>query len=56
MVLDKIYDYIVVGTGPGGATIARELTSQKKHTLIVEYGPRLSSTYPITHSSKRVRS
>ena len=44
MVLEKIYDYIVVGTGPGGATVARELASQNKHILIIEYGPRLSST------------
>ena len=44
MVLEKTYDYIVVGTGPGGATIARELTSQNKNILIIEYGPRTSST------------
>jgi len=37
-------DYIVVGSGPGGATAARELASQKKRILIVEYGPRLSTT------------
>jgi len=40
----KIYDYIVVGTGPGGATIAKELASQKKNILIIEYGPRVTKT------------
>ena len=44
MVPDKIYDYIIVGTGPGGATVAKELASQKKNVLLVEYGPRVSST------------
>jgi choline dehydrogenase-like flavoprotein len=44
MVHSKIYDYIVVGTGPGGATIAKELASQNKSILIAEYGPRESST------------
>jgi choline dehydrogenase-like flavoprotein len=40
----KIYDYIVVGTGPGGATIAKELASKNKDTLIIEYGPRVTKT------------
>jgi choline dehydrogenase-like flavoprotein len=44
MVLDQYYDYIVVGSGPGGATVARELASQKRRILLVEYGPRLSAT------------
>jgi len=44
MVLEKTYDYIVVGTGPGGATVAKELASQNKHILIIEYGPRTSTT------------
>ena len=43
MVLDQYYDYIVVGSGPGGATVARELASQKKRILIVEYGPPIFS-------------
>lgn len=38
------YDYIVVGTGPGGATVANELADGKKNILIVEYGPRLDKT------------
>jgi len=32
------YDAIVVGTGPGGATVARELTRRKKRVLILEWG------------------
>lgn len=31
-------DVIVVGTGPGGATVARELTAQGKDVLILEWG------------------
>jgi choline dehydrogenase-like flavoprotein len=44
MVFDRPYDYVVVGSGPGGAAVARELASQKKRILIVEYGHRLSET------------
>lgn len=44
MNLKKEYDYIVVGTGPGGATVARELAQEKHDVLIVEYGPRLTET------------
>lgn len=40
----KHYDYIVVGTGPGGGTIANELADGRKNILIVEYGPRLHKT------------
>jgi len=31
-------DVIVVGSGPGGATVARELTAQGKEVLILEWG------------------
>ncbi len=32
------YEAIVVGTGPGGATVARELVKRKKKVLILEWG------------------
>ena len=31
------YDYIVVGSGPGGATVAKELTEKGKKVLILEF-------------------
>jgi len=34
----KTYDAIVVGTGPGGATVARELSKQTPNVLILERG------------------
>jgi choline dehydrogenase-like flavoprotein len=33
------YDVIIVGTGPGGATTAKELTSRGKKVLMLEWGP-----------------
>jgi choline dehydrogenase-like flavoprotein len=33
------WDVIVVGTGPGGATVARELTRRGKKVLMLEWGP-----------------
>lgn len=35
---DKIYDYLIVGSGAGGATLAKELTQRKKDVLVVETG------------------
>jgi len=32
------YDVIVVGTGPGGATVAKELSRRKTKVLILEWG------------------
>ncbi len=33
------FDAIVVGTGPGGAAVARELSKRNKKVLILEWGP-----------------
>jgi len=44
MRINKGYDYVIVGTGPGGGTVARELASGKKKILIIEYGPKLNKT------------
>jgi choline dehydrogenase-like flavoprotein len=38
------YDCIVVGTGPGGGPVARELAKNRRSVLIVEYGPKLNKT------------
>lgn len=38
------YQNIVVGSGPGGATVARELALSGHGVLIVEYGPRFNKT------------
>ena len=34
----KDIDFIVVGTGPGGATVAKELSQRNKKVLILEWG------------------
>jgi choline dehydrogenase-like flavoprotein len=44
MNMENEYDYIIVGTGPGGATVAKELTATKKRVLMIEYGPKLNVT------------
>jgi choline dehydrogenase-like flavoprotein len=36
--LKKDYDVIVVGSGPGGATVAKELSQKDKKVLILEWG------------------
>ena len=32
------HDYIIVGSGPGGATVAKELSQKKRKVLILEWG------------------
>lgn len=36
--LQKEYDVIVVGSGPGGATVAKELSQKNRKVLILEWG------------------
>ena len=53
MDMDRRYDYVVVGSGPGGGTVARELTGAGKSCLIVERGPRgyiFFASFPPTQS------
>jgi choline dehydrogenase-like flavoprotein len=38
MKTDNSYDVIVVGSGPGGATVAKEMAQRGKKVLIVEWG------------------
>jgi choline dehydrogenase-like flavoprotein len=44
MELDRRYDYLIVGSGPGGATMAKELADRTRSVLVVEYGPRIKGT------------
>ncbi len=37
---NQSYEYIIIGTGPGGAPAARELAKAGKSVLMVERGPR----------------
>ena len=34
----KEYDAVIAGSGPGGATVARELSEKGKKVLILEWG------------------
>jgi len=43
------FDAIVVGTGPGGATVARELSAQRKKVLMLERG----RDAPVDHSLRK---
>jgi choline dehydrogenase-like flavoprotein len=38
------WDYVVVGSGPGGATVARDLAAAGRRVAIVECGPRFTDT------------
>jgi choline dehydrogenase-like flavoprotein len=44
----NIYDVIIVGSGPGGATVARELVQKNKKVLLLERGNRapINGTIP----------
>ena len=54
--MDKEYDVIVVGSGPGGATVAREMAKNKKKVLLLERGGRINqvgNTISMALMSKR---
>jgi len=38
-VIDSKFDVVVVGSGPGGATTAKELSQRGKKVLVLEWGP-----------------
>jgi choline dehydrogenase-like flavoprotein len=40
----KNFDVIVAGTGPGGATVAKEMTRRGKKVLMLEWGPGVPVT------------
>ncbi len=39
-IIDSKFDVIVVGSGPGGATTAKELSQRGKKVLVLEWGPK----------------
>lgn len=40
--MTAVYDYIVVGSGAGGATVAKELSRAGKHVLLLEKGREMA--------------
>lgn len=46
------YDIIVVGSGPGGATVARDLARQGKRVLILEWGNGKALTGTLQHMAQ----
>ena len=46
------YDVIVVGSGPGGATVARDLARQGKRVLILEWGNSKALTGTLQHMAQ----
>ena len=51
---NQAYDAIVVGTGPGGATVAKELSSGQKKVLMLEWGDNARVTGGIWQEFKAI--
>jgi choline dehydrogenase-like flavoprotein len=47
------FDVIVVGTGPGGATVAREMSLRKRRVLMLEWGDQDPVTGTLTQFAAR---
>ncbi|KAJ9053676.1 hypothetical protein DSO57_1021959 [Entomophthora muscae] len=50
------YDYIVVGSGTGGGTVAAELANSGFYTLLIEAGPERLSPYSTTPAFNAIAS
>ena len=48
----KQIEFIIVGSGPGGATVAKELTKRKKRVLILEWGDNAPLTGSLWQGAK----
>ncbi len=49
---EQKFDVIIVGTGPGGATVAKELSQKKKKVLMLEWGDNKPLTGRFSHGFK----
>ena len=48
------YDAIIAGTGPGGATVAKELSRRNKKVLMIEWGDYKPLTGTYAYASKNM--
>ncbi|MBT3312465.1 MAG: GMC family oxidoreductase [Desulfobacterales bacterium] len=53
-VFQKEYDAVVVGSGPGGATVAKELSQNGKKVLILEWGSNASIKGTFLQTAKMI--
>ncbi|MEM4658634.1 MAG: FAD-dependent oxidoreductase, partial [Candidatus Methanosuratincola sp.] len=57
--MTAVYDYIVVGSGAGGATVAKELSTAGKSVLLLEKGREMepgmeSKAYSVIRSGVEI--